>query len=101
MTIVHFDTKAISRKAGQSAVACAAYRAGDVLDDVRYGKTHDYSKKRGVMSSDIVLPFALKALGVSVDRETLWNLAEAAENRSDSRVAREWLNNLPYELSEE
>ncbi|WP_198329798.1 MobA/MobL family protein [Psychrobacter cibarius] len=101
MTIVHFDTKAISRKAGQSAVACAAYRAGDVLDDVRYGKTHDYSKKRGVMSSDIVLPFALKALGVSVDRETLWNLAEAAENRSDSRVAREWLINLPYELSEE
>ena len=101
MTMVHFDTKAISRKAGQSAVACAAYRAGDVLDDVKYGKTHDYSKKRGVMSSDIVLPFALKALGVSVDRETLWNLAEAAENRSDSRVAREWLINLPYELSEE
>ena len=101
MTMVHFDTKAISRKAGQSAVACAAYRAGDVLDDVKYGKTHDYSKKRGVMSSDIVLPFALKALGVSVDREMLWNLAEAAENRSDSRVAREWLINLPYELSEE
>lgn len=98
--MVHFDTKAISRKAGQSAVACAAYRAGDVLDDARYGKTHDYSKKRGVMSADIVLPFALKALGVSVDRETLWNLAEAAENRSDSRVAREWLINLPYELSE-
>ena len=101
MTMVHFDTKAISRKSGQSAVACAAYRAGDVLDDVRYGKTHDYSKKRGVMSSDIVLPSSLKALGVSVDRETLWNLAEAAENRSDSRVAREWLINLPYELSEE
>lgn len=101
MTIVHFDTKAISRKAGQSAVACAAYRAGDVLDDAKYGKTHDYSKKRGVMSADIVLPFALKALGVIVDRETLWNTAEAAENRSDSRVAREWLINLPYELSEE
>lgn len=101
MTMVHFDTKAISRKAGQSAVACAAYRAGDILEDAKYGKTHDYSKKRGVMSSDIVLPFALKALGVSVDRETLWNTAEAAENRSDSRVAREWLINLPHELSEE
>lgn len=100
MTIVHFDTKAISRKAGQSAVACAAYRAGDVLEDVRYGKIHDYSKKRGVMSSDIVLPSSLKALGVGVNRELLWNLAEAAENRSDSRVAREWLINLPYELSE-
>ena len=101
MTMVHIDTKAISRKAGQSAVACAAYRAGDILDDVKYGKTHDYSKKSGVMSSDIVLPFALRALGVSVDREMLWNLAEAAETRSDSRVAREWLINLPYELSEQ
>ena len=53
------------------------------------------------MSSDIVLPFALRALGVSVDREMLWNLAEAAETRSDSRVAREWLINLPYALSEQ
>jgi hypothetical protein len=100
MTMVHFGTKAISRKSGQSAVACAAYRAGDVLDDAKYGKTHDYGKKSGVMSSDIVLPFSLKALGVSVDRETLWNTAEAAESRSDSRVAREWLINLPHELSE-
>ena len=100
MTMVHSATKAISRKAGQSAVASAAYRAGDVLDDAKYGKTHDYSKKSGVMSSDIVLPFSLKALGVSVDRETLWNTAEAAETRSDSRVAREWLINLPYELDE-
>lgn len=100
MTMVHIATKAISRKAGQSAVACAAYRAGDVLDDAKYGKTHDYSKKSGVMSSDIVLPFSLRALGVSVDRETLWNTAEAAETRSDSRVAREWLINLPYELDE-
>ena len=100
MTIVYIATKAISRKAGQSAVACAAYRAGDVLDDAKYGKTHDYGKKSGVMSSDIVLPFSLKALGVSVDRESLWNTAEAAESRSDSRVAREWLINLPHELSE-
>ena len=100
MAMVHIATKAISRKAGQSAVASAAYRAGDVLDDAKYGKTHDYSKKSGVMSSDIVLPFSLRALGVSVDRETLWNTAEAAETRSDSRVAREWLINLPYELDE-
>ena len=37
---------------------------------------------------------------MNVDREMLWNLAEAAETRSDSRVAREWLINLPYELDE-
>lgn len=101
MTMVHIATKAISRKAGQSAVACAAYRAGDVLEDAKYGKVHDYSKKDGVMSSDIVIPASLKGVDVKIDREILWNTAEAFEARSDSRVAREWLINLPYELPEE
>jgi len=101
MTMVHIATKAISRKAGQSAVACAAYRAGDVLDDAKYGKVHDYSKKDGVMSSDIVIPASLKGLDVKINREILWNTAEAFEVRSDSRVAREWLINLPYELPED
>lgn len=101
MTMVHIATKAISRKAGQSAVACAAYRAGDVLEDVKYGKVHDYSKKDGVMSSDIVMPASLKGVDVKIDREILWNTAEVFEARSDSRVAREWLINLPYELPED
>lgn len=101
MTMVHIATKAISRKAGQSAVACAAYRAGDVLEDSKYGKVHDYSKKDGVMSSDIVMPASLKGLDVKIDRKILWNTAEAFEARSDSRVAREWLINLPYELPED
>ena len=101
MTMVHIATKAISRKAGQSAVACAAYRAGDVLEDAKYGKVHDYSKKDGVMSSDIVIPASLKGVDVKIDREILWNTAEAFEARSDSRVAREWLINLPYELPED
>ena len=101
MTMVHIATKAISRKAGQSAVACAAYRAGDVLEDAKYGKVHDYSKKDGVMSSDIVMPASLRKGYVKIDREILWNTAEAFEARSDSRVAREWLINLPYELPED
>ncbi|AWT50294.1 hypothetical protein DLE54_11725 (plasmid) [Psychrobacter sp. YP14] len=101
MTMVHIATKAISRKAGQSAVACAAYRAGDVLEDAKYGKVHDYSKKNGVMSSDIVMPASLRKGYVKIDREILWNTAEAFEARSDSRVAREWLINLPYELPED
>ncbi|WP_438013227.1 MobA/MobL family protein [Psychrobacter raelei] len=101
MTMVHIATKAISRKAGQSAVACAAYRAGDVLEDAKYGKVHGYSKKDGVMSSDIVMPTSLKGVDVKIDREILWNTAEAFEARSDSRVAREWLINLPYELPED
>lgn len=100
MALVHIATKAISRKAGQSAAASAAYRAGVILKDERYNKSHDYSKKSGVMSADIILPSALKAKGLTVNREELWNKAEYVEGRIDSRVAREWLINLPHELDE-
>ena len=101
MTMVHITTTPISRKEGRSAVACAAYRAGVTLEDNRYEKTHDYSKKRGVMSADIILPSTLKTQGFTVSRSELWNKAEKAENRKDARVAREWLINLPYELNED
>ncbi|MGP5576390.1 MobA/MobL family protein [Psychrobacter faecalis] len=101
MAIFIASTKSISRGKGQSAVASASYRAGVELEDKRYGKTHDYSKKHGVISADIILPTALAATGADIDRSDLWNKAEFAEKRKDARVAREWLVNLPYELSAE
>ena len=101
MAIFIASTKSISRSNGQSAVASASYRAGVELEDKRYGRTHDYSKKHGVMSADIILPSALADAKATVDRGDLWNKAEAAEKRVDARVAREWLVNLPHELSAE
>ncbi|MCU7225948.1 MobA/MobL family protein, partial [Acinetobacter bohemicus] len=44
MAIYHFSVKNISRSAGRSAVACAAYRSGEKLIDERYGKEQDYTK---------------------------------------------------------
>ena len=101
MAIFIASTKSISRGRGQSAVASASYRAGVELEDKRYGKTHDYSKKQGVMSADIILPTSLAATNADINRSELWNKAESAEKRKDARVAREWLVNLPYELSEQ
>jgi hypothetical protein len=101
MAIFLASTKSISRGSGQSAVASASYRAGEKLEDERYGKTHDYSKRSGVMSADIILPSALADAGITIDRSDLWNKAEGAEKRKDARVAREWLINLPHELSEQ
>ena len=101
MSIFIASTKPISRSNGQSAVASASYRAGCGLEDKRYGKTHDYSKRSGVMSADIILPTALKEQGASIERSELWNLAEQSETRKNSRVAREWLINLPHELDED
>jgi hypothetical protein len=99
MAIFMATTKSISRGRGQSAVASASYRAGEKLQDARYGKTHNYTNRDGVMSADIILPSELKGR-VSIDRNTLWNMAEQAEKRKDSRVAREWIINLPHELDE-
>ena len=101
MAIFMASTKSISRAKGQSAVAAAAYRAGDKLldDDKEHGKMHDYKKRSGVLSADIILPTAL-ADG-EIGRAELWNMAERNETRKNSRVAREWLIALPHELSEQ
>ena len=46
MAIYHFSVKAISRGAGRSAVACAAYRSGEKLVCDYYGIEQDYTKIR-------------------------------------------------------
>ncbi|MGP5210044.1 MobA/MobL family protein [Psychrobacter alimentarius] len=71
MAIVHIATKAISRKVGQSVTASTAYCASFILNNERYNTSHDYSKKTGVMSADIILPTALKAKGLMVSCEKI------------------------------
>lgn len=103
MAIYMATTKSITRSKGQSAVASAAYRSGKRLEDNRYGKIQDYSSRAGILSADIILPNSIKNQSsiTSIDRQTLWNTAESAEKRKDSRVAREWIVNLPFELPED
>jgi ATP-dependent exoDNAse (exonuclease V) alpha subunit len=61
----------------------------------------DYTRKRGVEHSEIVLPTEAtrRDINWARDREALWNEAERAENRSNSRVAREYEVALPHELT--
>ena len=101
MAIYHLSVKPISRGAGRSATAAAAYRAADIVRDVSAEETYDYTRKRGVEHDEIVLPTAAAARDINWarDRQALWNAAEAAENRSNSRVAREYEIALPHELN--
>lgn len=103
MAIYMATTKSITRSKGQSAVASAAYRSGKRLEDKRYGKIQDYSSRAGILSADIILPNSIKNQSsvTTIDRQVLWNTAESAEKRKDSRVAREWIVNLPFELPED
>src|SRR5450755_3184984 len=98
MAIYHLHVKVIGRKSGSSAVASAAYRSGSRLRDERLDRSHDFSAKRGVVHSEVLLPEnAPEAWG---DRERLWNDVEAFEVRRDAQLAREVEFAIPREMSE-
>lgn len=94
MAIYHCSIKTISRSAGRSSTSAAAYRAGVCISDSRTGEIHDYRRKKGIVYSELVFPE-----GIKLDREELWNQAEAAEKRKNSTVAREYELALPSELT--
>ncbi|WP_313556502.1 Ti-type conjugative transfer relaxase TraA [Agrobacterium cavarae] len=98
MAIYHCSAKPVSRSGGRSAVAAIAYRTASLLTNERDGLTHDFTAKKGVVHCEIVLPADVDA-DWARDRSALWNAAEAAERRRDSRVAREFEIALPHELS--
>lgn len=97
MAIYHLSIKTISRSDGRSATAAAAYRAADKITDERTGEIHDYTRKKGVVHSETLLPN--NAPEWAKNRSQLWNQAEQAENRKNSTVAREFEIALPSELS--
>ena len=98
MAIYHLHVKVIGRKSGSSAVASAAYRSGSRLRDERLDRSHDFSGKRGVVHSEVMLPE--NAPETWSDRERLWNDVEAFEIRKDAQLAREVEFAIPRELSE-
>ena len=99
MAIYHFSAKVISRSAGRSAVAAAAYRAAERLHDERLDRDHDFTNKSGVVHSEVLLPE--HAPDEWRDRERLWNAVEAAELRKDAQLAREIEFAIPREMSEQ
>ena len=99
MAIYRFEAKVIARSQGRSATASAAYRAGESIDDERTGFVFDYTRKRGVLYSEIFTPPNTPAW--MEDRAQLWNAVEKAEKRKDAQLARDLLLSLPHELTRE
>lgn len=98
MAIYHCEVKTISRKSGRTSTAAAAYRAGEKIKDTRTLEVFDYTKKKTVISADVVLPSDVTK---KITRSDLWNMAEGAEKRKDATVAREYVIALPDELPRE
>ena len=106
--------KAIGRGTGKdgtrtprSATAAAAYRACCVIECDREGTIHDYSRKRGLEASRIILPADAPAW--AKERAKLWNAVEQRERNKDKRAktteklnaktARECMFSFPAELT--
>lgn len=99
MAIYHLEAKVVSRGAGRSAVAAAAYLSCSRLYNDYDGIQHDYTKKQGLVWQQVFLPeYAPQEWK---DREQLWNAVEEVETAKDSRLAREFVVALPIELSRE
>lgn len=87
----------VSRGAGRSAVATAAYLSCSRLLNEYDGVQHDYTRKQGLVWQQVFLPAAAPAEWQN--REILWNAVEENEKTKDSRLAREFVVALPIELS--
>ena len=98
MAIYHLEAKMVSRGAGRSAVAAAAYLSCSRLLNEYDGVQHDYTRKQGLVWQQVFLPVA--APTEWQNREILWNAVEENEKTKDSRLAREFVVALPIELSQ-
>jgi hypothetical protein len=97
MAIFHSHLQIITRGDGKSSVAAAAYRSGEKLTNDYDGIVHDYTRKGGVVHSEIFLP--VNAPREFSDRSTLWNAVEEIEKQCNAQLAREINVALPIELT--
>ena len=96
MAEYHLTVSPIGRSAGRSSIAAAAYRSGTEITDERTGLVHDFTKKGGVLGSEIILPG-----GGTADRAEFWNGIEKHHKRGDAVLVREMEISLPRELTDE
>ncbi|MDQ1902835.1 MobQ family relaxase [Paracoccus sp. WLY502] len=96
MAIYHLRATMISRSAGRSATAAAAYRSAERIHDQRTGLSFDYRARSGVEHVEILAPE--RSPEWVQDRAALWNAVERTETRKNSQVAREIRVALPAEL---
>lgn len=104
MALYHLHLGVIGRSKGKSAVAAAAYRAGERIVNETDGIIHDYRNKgksamKGgqILYNEIMTPKEVPDW--ARNRATLWNEVEKKENRKNSQFAKDMDIALQKELS--
>lgn len=96
MPCPHYSIKISTRSKSPPTTAQAAYQSGERLYDERTHRTKNYSDKRGVVYTEIMLPD--NAPREYADRNTLWNAVEKSETNWNAQMARRFEIALPIEL---
>ena len=99
MDFFHWTTKIVSRNKGKSAVAASAYISGTKMENTWDGVTHDYTRKKHVIYTEVMLP--PNAPQEYADRSLLWNSVEWNETKANAQLARSIELALPAELNHE
>src|SRR5215472_12881427 len=96
----YMQISSITRGTGRRATAAAAYRSGERIRDERTGESFNHVRRRDIQHTEVFLPaqFDGEPMPWARNRERLWNTAEHAEKRHNSKVAREYQVTLPVEL---
>jgi len=97
MAIYHLRAKIIKKGDGRTGVGAAAYRSGEELKNEVDGLTHDYTRKRGIEYTEIML--CNNAPQEYQDRETFWNAVEKSERQNVNRTYQK--ENKDGEIKEE
>lgn len=115
MAIYHLKLKNISRRGGKSVSDKVAYNTANsatssIRRTVAYrvggtfttdaGQTKSFANKKGVTHTELMLPKG-ELPDWTADRWSLWEEVAKVENRVNSRFAKEFELNIPYELSPE
>ena len=96
MPVPHLEIRIVQRSKGSSAVAGAAYQAGEKLFSEYDQKMKNYLYKKEVLYTEVMLP--TNAPPGYADRATLWNAAEEVEKQWNSQLARRFVVALPREV---
>ena len=99
MDFFHWTTRIVSRNKGKSAVAASAYISGTRMENTWDGVTHDYTRKKHVIYTEVMLP--PNAPQEYADRSLLWNSVEWNETKAYAQLARSIELALPAELNHE
>ena len=99
MDFFHWTTKIVSRNKGKSAVAASAYISGTRMENTWDGVTHDYTRKKHIIYTEVMLP--PNAPQEYADRNLLWNSVEWNETKANAQLARSIELALPAELNHE